>query len=432
MILNSDDQNASTARGEGNVAETVTDPGDGSPQWRITLWAMVAVQLIMSAAFTFLSPIMPLFLPHLGVANLSEVEFWTGLLASMTSFIAAFAAPIWGKMSDRLGRKLMVLRSAFAIGVCTLLMGLADSVWQLLALRALMGVFAGFTSSSIVLVASQVPERRLGYSLGLLSTGQLVGSLVGPVFGGGLADLTGSYRQPFFVAGSISLIACALCWWLVPERFTPPKEKRKATTMRASLRMMMRVPGLPPLVLVLLLTQFAVQAIAPIVTLFVQEMVGSVSNLATLGGIAFSVTGLAGVIAVPLLGRGSDRFGERPVLLLTLAGAALMTVPQAFVDNYWLFVAERFAVGLFVGGIVPAANALIGKKTPAAERGAVYGMTSSAYFFGNSLGPITGGTVAASFGLHWVFLVTAILLGLNLIWVYFSVRERAEAGEESR
>ena len=207
----------------------------------------------------------------------------------------------------------------------------------------------------------------------------------------------------------------------MPERFTPPKEKRKATTMLASFRMMTRIPGMAPLILVLLLTQFAVQAIAPIVTLFVQEMVGPQPNLATLGGVAFSVTGLAGVIAVPLLGRASDRFGERIVLLLTLAGAALMTVPQAFVDNYWLFVSERFAVGLFVGGILPAANALIGKKTPSAERGAIYGMTSSAYFFGNSLGPVTGGAVAASFGLHWVFLLTAILLGLNLAWVYFSV-----------
>lgn len=394
---------------------------DGSPQWQVTLWAMVAVQLIMSSAFTFLSPVLPLFLPHLGVDSLSQVEFWTGLLASMTSFIAAFAAPIWGKMSDRLGRKLMVLRSAFAIGVCTLLMGFSQNVWHLLALRALMGAFAGFTSSSVILVASQVPERRLGYSLGLLSSGQLVGSLLGPVLGGGLADLTGSYRQPFFVAGGISLIAFALCWWLVPERFTPPKEKRKGTTMLASFRMMTRIPGMAPLILVLLLTQFAVQAIAPIVTLFVQEMVGPQPNLATLGGVAFSVTGLAGVIAVPLLGRASDRFGERIVLLLTLAGAALMTVPQAFVDSYWLFVSERFAVGLFVGGILPAANALIGKKTPSAERGAIYGMTSSAYFFGNSLGPVTGGAVAASFGLHWVFLLTAILLGLNLAWVYFSV-----------
>ena len=62
-----------------------------------------------------------------------------------------------------------------------------------------MGVFAGFSSAAIALVASQVPEERLGYSLGWLSTGQLVGSLVGPIIGGILADLTGSYRMPFYV-----------------------------------------------------------------------------------------------------------------------------------------------------------------------------------------------------------------------------------------
>ena len=397
------------------------DDDGGTPAWRVTLWAMVAVQLIMSAAFTFLSPVLPLFLPTLGVAAGGPLEFWTGLLASVASFCAAFMAPIWGRMSDRYGRKPMVLRSCFAIGVFTLLMGLALNVWHLLALRALLGAFAGFSSSSVVLVASQVPARRLGYSLGLLSTGQLVGSLMGPVLGGLMADLTGSFRIPFFIAGAVSLVAFALCWLLVPERFTPPKEKQKSLSMRQSVRALSRTPGLSALVLVLLLTQFAVMAVAPIITLYVQQMVGSRPDLATLGGLAFSVTGLAGVFAVPLLGRLGDRFGERRVLLFTLAGAALLTAPQAFGDNYSTFVAERFGVGLFVGGIVPAANTLVAKLTSPGERGMIYGLTSSAYFLGNSLGPVTGGGVAALFGLHAVFLLTAGLLLANLAWVYFTV-----------
>ena len=397
------------------------DDDAGTPQWRVTLWAMVAVQVIMSAAFTFLSPVLPLFLPTLGVASGGPIEFWTGLLASTASFVAAFLAPMWGRLSDRYGRKPMVLRSCFAIGVFTLLMGLAQSVWHLLALRALLGAFAGFSSSSVVLVASQVPQRRLGYALSLLSTGQLVGSLMGPVLGGGLADLTGSFRIPFFIAGSVSLIAFAVCWLLVPERFVRPEKSQRGPSMRTQFATLRRISGVPALVLVLLLTQFGVQAIAPIVTLFVQAMLGPRPDLATLGGFAFSVTGLAGVIAVPLLGRVSDRFGERRVLLFTLFGAALLTAPQAFVTSYWTFVAARFGVGLFVGGIVPAANTLVAKLAPPGERGAIYGMTSSAYFLGNSLGPVTGGAVAAVFGLHYVFLLTAGLLFLNLVWVFFTV-----------
>jgi MFS transporter, DHA1 family, multidrug resistance protein len=406
-------------------------PGtEGSPQWRLTLATMVAVQLIMSISFTFLAPVLPLFLPDLGVAPASAVYLWAGLLASMTSFVAVFTSPFWGRMADRHGRKLMVLRSSFAIAICTLLMGLSQSVWQMLALRALMGAFAGFTSASVVLVVSQVPERRLGYALGLLSTGQLVGSLVGPMVGGVVADVTGSYRIPFFVAGAVSLVAFALCWWLVPERFTKPTEKRRSVSTWTSMRAMTRTPGLAALVLVLLLTQFAVQAIQPIVTLYVQELVGPLPNLATLGGFAFSATGLAGVLAVPVLGRGGDAIGYRRVLLVSLAGAALLTAPQAFVGSYWGFVAERFGVGLFVGGILPTANALIGRLAPASDRGLTYGMTSSAYFLGNSLGPITGGVVGATIGLRWVFLVTATLLFANLVWVYLTVPERFGSGRD--
>src|ERR1051325_1085652 len=158
--------------------------------WQYTLWAMVGIQLVMAMANSMLSPIMPLFLPVLGVESERAIDLWAGVLNGTTSFVAAFASPLWGQLSDRHGRKLMLLRSSLAIGFFTALMGLAVNVWQFFGCRALMGVFAGFSSAAIALVASQVPEERLGYSLGWLSTGQLVGSLIGPIMGGLLADLT--------------------------------------------------------------------------------------------------------------------------------------------------------------------------------------------------------------------------------------------------
>ena len=100
------------------------------------------------------------------------------------------------------------------------------------------------------------------------------------------------------------------------------------------------------------MAQFGVRTVQPIVTLYVKEMVGKLPNLATLAGIAFSITGLANVISAPFLGNRSDRIGYRRVLLICLAGGTLTTLPQAFTDNYWLFTAERFAVGLFIGGSV--------------------------------------------------------------------------------
>src|SRR3984893_13058184 len=93
---------------------------------------------------------------------------------------------------------------------------------------------------------------------------------------------------------------------------------------------------------VLLMAQFGVRTVQPVVTLFVQEMVGARPALATLSDIAFSVTGLANVISAPFLGNRSDVIGYRRVLLICLLGATLTTLPQAFTENYWTFTAERF------------------------------------------------------------------------------------------
>ena len=109
---------------------------------------MVGVQFVMSISFSILSPIMPLFLPELGVVSREAVEIWAGVLASVTSFVAIFTAPLWGSLADRYGRKLMVLRSTLGIAIFTMLMGLATNPWHMLALRAGMGALAGFNSAA--------------------------------------------------------------------------------------------------------------------------------------------------------------------------------------------------------------------------------------------------------------------------------------------
>jgi MFS transporter, DHA1 family, multidrug resistance protein len=409
--------------------ETIIVPED--PGWRRTLWAMVGIQLLMTGSFSFLTPIVPLMLPGLGVTSVQGVDIWSGAITGSTSFVAAFASPIWGRIADRHGRKVSLLRSSCAIAIFTAVMGLSTNVWQFFAARALMGMFAGFSTSAIALVASQVPERRLGYALGWLSSGQMVGSLIGPVLGGILADATGSFRIPFYITSAVTFSGLGLVWFVVKEDFTPPKEGAKSRSLWSGLSLLMASSSLMALFFVLFMAQFSVRTVQPMVTLFVQELIGSPPQIATLAGIAFSITGLANLIAAPFLGNRSDIIGYRRVLVICLLGATLTSIPQIFVNSYWLFVAERFAVGLFIGGILPTANALIGRSVPRENRGAVYGMTASATFLGNSLGPLTGGFIAAGLGIRYVFVMTAALLIANLIWVYFKVQEHRDGPENS-
>ena len=405
----------------------MTDPGaaqpDDPPRWRVTLWSMVAVQFIMSSAFSIVAPLMPLFLPELGVDSPAAVNMWAGVLAASTSCVAIFTAPIWGGLSDRHGRKLMVLRSTLGIAIFTFLMGLAQGPWEMLGLRAGMGALAGFSSASVVMVASSVPDRYMGYSLGWMSSGQLVGSLIGPLIGGAIADLTGSFRLPFYFGGMICIAAFLVTLFFVPERFTPPDKSKAKPSLMTGFRVVMASSGLMAVIMVMVMGQFATQAVGPVVTLYVQEMLGARPDLATLGGLAFSATGLAGVLAVPFLGRRSDQIGYRTTLLICLAGAAAFTLPMALPLGYPAFVAERFGLGLFVGAVLPVSNAMIGRLTEPAQRGMAYGVISSAYFIGNTMGPLAGGAIAATIGIKWVFAVTGALIIANFLWVWFRVPE---------
>src|SRR5439155_5846531 len=137
-------------------------------------------------------------------------------------------------------------------GFFTALMGASLTVWQFFACRTLMGVFAGFSSAAIALVASQVPEGRLGYSLGWLSTGQLVGSLVGPIIGGILADVTGSYRIPFYCTSATIFLSMALVWFTVREDFVRPPPGRASRSTVSGLVALVTAPALLALFFVLM------------------------------------------------------------------------------------------------------------------------------------------------------------------------------------
>jgi MFS transporter, DHA1 family, multidrug resistance protein len=384
---------------------------------------MVAVQTLMSCAFSASGPFLPLFIIALGVHPMAAVDIWSGAVMSINFLLAAIFSPLWGTLADRVGRKAMVVRSCVAISIFTALMGLTQNVWQLFAARACMGMFSGFSAAATTLVGTQVPENRLGYSLGWMATGQLAGALCGPLVGGYLADRTRDYRMVFVLTAAFAVAATLVCALFVREDFV----RRKAVQRPRSLPRQ-----LVPMFVVVLLAQVVAFGVQPIVPLFIRELAGNVSWLATAAGAAFAVTGFADLIASPFLGKRSDRIGYRRVLLTSLAGIACFTIPQAFVRGVAEFIALRFGVGLFLGGVLPTANALIARSFPSHHRGRVFGMTSSATFFGMFSGPLLGGLVAARFGFPAVFLTIGALALANLAWVAVSVREPAEASAPLR
>jgi DHA1 family multidrug resistance protein-like MFS transporter len=310
----------------------------------------------------------------------------------------------------------------------TAIMGFSQNVWELFGARIAMGVFSGFSGAAIALVGTQVPEESLGFSLGWMATGQLAGGLVGPLIGGLLADRLGNYREVFWCTSSVAFVAAMVCTLLVRERFDHDavRERGRAPFWK-QLGEVARHPQLLPMFVVVMLAQVVAFGVQPIVPLFVRELAGNVPWLATAAGLSFAVTGLADLLASPFLGKRSDRIGYRTVLLISLAGVAIFTIPQAWAPNIATFIALRFGVGAFLGGVLPTANAWIGRLFPADRRGQVYGVSASASFLGMFAGPLIGGSVAARFGFPAVFVTIGALALANLSWVLWGVRQPERA-----
>jgi MFS transporter, DHA1 family, multidrug resistance protein len=392
-------------------------------RWRVTFWTMVGVQAISASAFSISTPFLPLFIQQLGVHPLSRVEEWAGIVGSINFLFSAMFAPIWGAMSDKFGRKAMVVRSSVFGAITSAMMGWSMNIWELTGARALMGMCGGFSSAATALVASQVPGSSLGFALGWMATAQMAGTLIGPVFGGIIADSARNYRAVYFWSAAGVALAAIVGALLVHEDFErKPRTEEKLPSSRRRLLEILRHPELLPLLVVLALTQVTALALSPVVPLFVQDMVGASPYLATFAGASFALMGIGDLVASPWLGKRSDQIGYRRIVLICMIGAAAFTIPQAFVHNIWAFLALRFGVGLFIGGIIPTANAWIGRLFPAETRGMVYGLSYSASFTGMFCGPLFGGFLAARLGFSSVFLATGALLLVNVMWVLLGVR----------
>lgn len=391
--------------------------------WRATLFIMVGIQALSVGSFFFALPFIPFQVEALGVHDRAAVDLWSGVIFSINALTGALFAPLWGDVADRVGRKAMVVRSSIFGGLTAALMAFSPNVWILTTSRALMGVAGGFTSAATALVSSIVPESELGFALGWMTTGQIVGQLLGPLVGGVFTDATHDYRSVYLLTTLGTWTCALLCWRFVREDFArPPAASSKRLPIWRQFAVIVSAPEMLPMFGVLVLGQVAILSTQPVIALYVREMVGPSPAIGGYVGASFAVMGVADLLASPFLGKRSDRIGYRRVLLISIAGAALFTIPQAFVHDIWTFMALRFGVGIFLGGIIPTAAAWIGRQFPAEQRGRVYGVTYSALFLGQFAGPTFGGALAARFGIASVFIATGAFMILNFVWVARGVR----------
>jgi len=382
-------------------------------QWQRNLYALWAAQFLAMVGLTLIVPFVPLYIGALGVRRLADIERWSGILFAAPFLTQALAAPLWGVLGDRYGRKIMVMRALTGIGTTNILAAAVSHVWQLLVLRLAQGGVSGFVAASNALVSASIPRDRLGSAMGILQTSLTAGGIIGPLIGGVLADEIG-YRLVFVVNGVMCWVASAvvLVWTQEPVR---PQAAQRGPGVRENLAFFLASPALRTTALLLCTSNLAVMSIEPIFPVFVQTLGVPQARVATIAGALFSATGFASMLGAPLWGRASDRLGEGPVLVIVLWGACAAYVAQAIAGSpLWLLVG-RVALGLFAGGLMPPLYAIVARLAPAERLGGIMGLTSSAIMIGNLIGPIFGGLLSAEAGIRPVFLASAGVLALSAL-----------------
>ncbi len=205
-----------------------------------------------------------------------------------------------------------------------------------------------------------------------------------------------------------------------------PREESKAPGLFSNYRFVFTSPILSAIFASSLAVQLAIMAIQPVLSLFVERLWPSSGNLATVAGAVFAVTGLSSLLAAPFWGKKGDRLGYRRTLTITLVGTGISYAPQGLVTGVYQLIVLRFVQGLFVGGILPAIYTLTSLNTPEERRGGVLGITRSGLLLGNMIGPISGGFLAAFFGMRPLFFLTAALLIAVTFWARRVIREPAK------
>lgn len=385
------------------------------------VWILTISMSALAVCYTMLVPFLPVYLLELGVSQ-GSVAMWSGVVFSITFLIAGIMAPIWGKMADARGKKMMAIRAGIAIGISYVLIGLVTNPWQLLLGRAFQGFANGFMPAAMTLVSLSVSERRVGKALGIFQTGLILGNVIGPFLGGFVESLVGM-RPVFYVSGVIVILSTlAVAFWVKEPNVASkalqsnqtdekaPATKKRSTSLLDDWKQIRSNHILVRLLWVYFAMQCAILMLQPILALFVGEMEGSMEHAAMISGTILSVGGLAGSVTTSFWVRLGEHKGYFQVISWCLAGTGVVLLLQALPLGIYWFGALQILVGCCIVGINPSLSTAVTLHTEASFRGRMFGMATMAQQFGSMIGPLFASVITTLLGFSPMFAITGALL----------------------
>ena len=389
--------------------------------WKILLAMMVTFALMMSSSYTMLIPFLPIYMQNELGATADNVSLWSGVTYAITFAISAFVSPIWGKLSDKMGKKPMIIRASFLLAITYFLGGIVRTPFELFLVRAFQGIASGLWPACLVMMSACVPKNKLGISMGLMQSANICGGIIGPLQGGILATAFGM-RNSFYVgAVALSLITVTTVLFIKEPPAAPEKEINKAKN--TSYLTFIKDKNILILLLCVCMTNMVILQIQPIVSLYVQQLSHNSDKAVLLTGFIMSLGGIAGALASPLWGKTGQKVGFYKTITLAFISAGLLMSLQGVPNSLVLFGLMQFLCGLGFSGIFPSANSILVLLTPPSSRGMGFGSLFSAQMIGGALGPVIGGVIVSFMNFNTVYIISGSILFVIGIYLKFFAPE---------
>jgi DHA1 family multidrug resistance protein-like MFS transporter len=389
--------------------------------WRRNQVAVVAATFVGFTGFTLVMPFLARYIQDLGVTDTGEVALWTGITLGVTPAIVALCAPLWGRVGDRFGNKLLVQRSLFSCVVVMALMARATEPWQLFLLRAAQGVLAGYGPLTLTMAARSAPPDRMASAIGAVQTAQRIGPAIGPLIGGLLASAVG-LRNTFLVSSLVYVVAFVMVTVMYKER-GDGEVRPHAAGERVSFTSVLAFENFLLLMLVIFSLQVVDRSFGPVLLLHVTQIGYSPGRAAVLVGVLFSALALSAVVGHQVAAIVLKRTTARAVIVVALLGAASALGVFALVESAVLLFVAIASFGLAAGTALTTAFTAAGSVVPRHAHGVGFGFLTGAALIGSAISPVLSGLLAAR-SIDAVFLSGSAVLALLVLLVRRVMVER--------
>ena len=393
--------------------------------WQLNLYALLAVLFVAFVGFSFAGPFLPLFVRHLGVTEPRAVAIWSGVLMGLGPLSAVVTSPLWGRLADRIGGRPLLLRTVFGFAALNGLSAMATDVWQLAVLRLLMGALGGFTAVALTLASLSAPPDRTTRAIALVQSAQILGQMIGPAFGGLMADHWG-IRAAFWGSSGLALLAGGNMLLMYHESPASTQQRRQRRTGGTKMRWrdILGTPGFMPILVVLFVGTFAQRSYQPLIPLFVAATGSAPGTVASVTGLIVAGGALAATLSANLASRLVIHVPHARVLVVALSACAGGSGLLVYSHTALQFGLLRVALGLFDGSILTLSYGLGASVIPVANRASAFGVLHSGAQIGSALSPMLSGMLAAV-SLRLAFLCNAALFcgGTVVAWHWLRARQ---------